>query len=464
MIDGHQGQDRVISRKNSNKATPGRPTHELPHDLLSEKSLLSCLILDGSAYDSITDVHLNKEDFYHPQYATLFEAISDLYLSNRPVDYVTVCSRLREMGRLESMGGEDFILEIGEDQVSSANVYHYAKIVKEKATLREIIRTSYLVAEKGVSFSGKTEDFIQEVEQSFFKLTLQAKSGGINKINVALRKNLKDLEEGERKKGELSGLTTSYGRLDELLLGLQPGQLVVLAARPGMGKTSLGLNMAVRSCKATKLPVVIFSLEMLEHELSLRMISSEGKVELRRLKSKELQDTDLRNIAKVYQELSNLPIYINDAGNTTVVDILARCRKIKAESGLGMIMVDYLQLLRPHTGTDSREQQIAEMSRSLKSMAKELGCPVLALSQLNRGVEHRPDKRPSTADLRESGSIEQDADIVMMIYRDDYYNKDSKEPGVAEVIVCKNRSGETGVAKLAWVGGYTSFENLINRE
>ena len=230
-----------------------------------------------------------------------------------------------------------------------------------------------------------------------------------------------------------------------------------------MGKTSLALNVATRSCKQTKLPVVVLSLEMLDAELSMRILSSEAKVDSKRLRTKNFLDTDLRNIGNAIQGLSQLPIYINDNGGTTVPDILSQCRKIKSENGLGLIIIDYLQLMRSHTNNPSREQQIAEISRGLKSMAKELECPVIALSQLNRSVESRPDKRPNTADLRESGSIEQDADIVLMVYRDDFYNKDSKEPGIAEIIVAKNRAGETGTAKLAWVGAHTSFENLTHR-
>lgn len=435
---------------------------EMPHDYLSEKSLLSCLIIDGNSFDSISDLKLNREDFYNPQYGVVFDAIKDLYFLGRPVDYVTVCSRLLENGKLDLLGGTEFILQITEENISAVNVAHYGRSVKEKSSIREIIRTAQRVIDKGMNFTGTTSDFIQDVEQSFFKLTNEAKSGGLNKLSVALKKNLKDLEDTSRKPGELSGLTSGYEEIDTLLMGMQPGQLIVLAARPGMGKTSLGLNILQRSVEASGLPGVIFSLEMLEHELSLKLLAAKGKIDLKKMKTKDFTQTDLRGIGAAYQQLGQQPIYINDSGSTTVLDIISRCRKIKSEQGLGLVMVDYLQLLRA-TSDVSREQQISEMSRGLKAMAKELECPVIALSQLNRGVESRVDKRPSTADLRESGAIEQDADVVMMIYRDDYYNKDSKEPGVAEIIVCKNRAGETGVAKLSWVGAYTTFENLSYR-
>jgi len=231
-----------------------------------------------------------------------------------------------------------------------------------------------------------------------------------------------------------------------------------------MGKTSLALNIAVNACVQSGLPVAIFSLEMLATELSMRLLTGRAKVDSKRVRKKAFLDTDLRNIAKATQELSGLPIYINDSGNTTILDIQSQSRKIKADQGLGLIVIDYLQLMGSTSKTIQREQQIAEISRGLKTMAKELGCPVIGLSQLNRGVESRPNKRPTTADLRESGAIEQDADIVMFVYRDEVYNPDTKEPGIAEIIVGKNRAGEIGTAKLAWVGAYTSFETLSHRD
>jgi len=440
-------------------------TNELPHDLLAEKALVGCLIIDGSAYAEISNLKLDSAQFYDPRYGLVFDVITDLSLGNRAIDFVTVCNRLKDKGRLEEVGGESFVSSLMEDQASSANVYEYAKIVKDKNSVREIIKTAMRVVQKGMSFTGEAEDFIQDVEASFFKLTNEAKTGGMVKINATLKENLKELEDTTRKMGEISGLSTGYPRLDEKLLGMQPGQLIVLAARPAMGKTSLALNIAVSSCIQSGLPVAIFSLEMLATELSMRILTGRAKVDSKRVRTKNFMDTDLRSLARATQELSSLPIFINDAGNTTILDIQSQCRKIKAEQGLGLIVIDYLQLMGSANKALQREQQIAEISRGLKQMAKELGCPVIALSQLNRGVESRPDKRPTTADLRESGAIEQDADIVMFVYRDEVYFKEStKEPGIAEIIVGKNRAGEIGTAKLAWVGAYTSFENLAHRD
>ncbi len=435
-------------------------SNELPHDLLAEKSLLGSLIIDGNAFDDVSDLALKKNDFFHPQYGVIFECIKDLSLANLPIDYVTVCSKLGDLGQLETVGGQAGVLEIVEDQASSANVYHYGKTVKDKASIREIVRTSMRVAQMGKSFAGNAEDYISEVEASFFQLTNEAKTTGMTKLNACLKQNLKDLEDNSRTVGEISGLPTGYPKLDGLLLGMQPGQLIVLAARPAMGKTSLALNVAVNVCSTTGLPVAVFSLEMLSHELSNRILCSKAKVDSKRLRRKDFLDNDLKKIGMAIQELSSYPILINDSSSISILDIQSQCRKIKSEQGLGLIVVDYLQLMKSHTGNPSREQQISEISRAMKGMAKELECPVISLSQLNRAVEARPNKRPNNSDLRESGAIEQDADIVMFVYRDEVYNPETKEPGVAEIIVGKNRSGEVGTAKLAWVGAYTSFENL----
>lgn len=437
---------------------------ELPHDLLAEKSLLGCLLVDGQAFDEISDLSIKKEDFYHPQYASVFECMQELSLSNQPIDYVTVCSKLTEKSILESMGGQNFIVELAEDQASSANVYHYAKTVHEKASIRQIIRTSMRITELGFSFTGKADDFLKEVEEKFFKLTTDAKVGGMTKISAALKDNLKELATPAKKEGEITGIPTGFNELDKKLLGMRAGQLVIVAARPGMGKTAFALNIATNAAKETKLPVAIFSLEMLAPELSMRMLSSEARVDSLRIRSRNFLDTDLRNINKTIPELSSYPIFLNDSGSVSIYDIQSQCRKIKTEQGLGLIVVDYIQLMRPHSPSIPREQQISEISRGLKELAKEMQCPVIALSQLNRGVESRTDKRPMVSDLRESGSIEQDADVVVLIYRDEYYNEESKKKGIAEVIVAKNRAGEQGTAELSWMGACYLFGNLEHRD
>lgn len=433
---------------------------ELPHDLLAERSLIGCLLLDGDSFNEVTDLALRPDDFYHPQYAVIFEAIKDLSLDGKPIDLVTVCSKLKERGKLEAMGGEAFVIEILEDQASGAHVYHYATVVKESSTKRKVIKMAQRVIENGMSFEGDTSDFLNDVESNFFKLTSEAKGGGMVRLNHNLKINLKQLEEEGRAPGEISGVSTGFKKLDELLLGMQAGQLIILAARPAMGKSALALNLAVNCCKNTKLPIAFFSLEMLGPELSMRILCSEAKVDSKRIKSKNFLDQDLRNLASAVQTLSDLPIYINDRGDTSIFDVQSHCRKIKAEQGLGMVVIDYIQLMKPHNGSIPREQQISEISRGLKNLAKEMECPVIGLSQLNRSVEARTEKRPLVSDLRESGSIEQDADIVMLLYRDEVYDPNTKDKGIGEVIVGKNRAGEIGTAKLSWVGPYYSFGNL----
>ena len=414
--------------------------------------------------DEISDLSLKQGDFYHPQYGKVFAAIQELSHESRPIDYVTVCSKLQDKGDLESLGGQAFILELVEDQATSANIYYYAKNVREKASVRDIVRAAMRVVEAGTKFSGNTEEFLHEVEEKFFQLTTNARVGEMQKISSCLKANLKEISDPAQKPGEINGIPTGFADLDRKILGMRAGQLVILAARPGMGKTALGLNMALNATKATQLPVAIFSLEMLATELSMRMVSSEAKVDTNSIRSRNFRPGDLQDINRVISELSGRPIYINDSASVSIFDIQSQCRKIRAQQGLGLIMVDYIQLMRPHNGKIPREQQISEISRGLKQMAKEMECPVIALSQLNRSSEARMDKRPMVSDLRESGSLEQDADIVLLIYRDDYYNPDSNEKGMAEISIAKNRTGGQGIVKVSWMGHIYLFNNLEYRE
>lgn len=440
-------------------------TQEYPHDLLAEKSFLGCLMIDSHAYDEVFDLKLKKDDFYHPQYRIIFEAIHDLYEAKAPIDYVSVSSKLLSLGKLDSLGEEGirgpfFIANLIEEQASAANVQYYGKIVKEKSKMRTLIKTAQQIYEQGLTYSGDATFFISEVEAQFFKLTQDMRGGGMKKLSSFLLQNLRDLEDKSRKSGEMSGLSTGFTEIDRKLLGLQPGQLVIIAARPGMGKTALAINMAMNVVKKHNLPIAVFSLEMLAPELSMRIISGEARVDSKKMRTKSYNDQEIKSMGRQVEKISQYPIYVNDNGYCTVLDIQSECRKIKAELGLGLVIVDYIQLMRSHTNNPSREQQISEISRCLKQLAKELECPILALSQLNRAVESRQDKRPTIADLRESGSLEQDADIILLIYRDEMSEQNSAEKGIAEIIVGKNRAGETGVAKLKWFGEYTSFANL----
>jgi replicative DNA helicase len=433
---------------------------ELPHDLAAEKALLGALLIDNAGMDEISDLSLKEEDFYHPQYASIFGAIRDLHIESKPFDLVTVSSKLADLNKLEKIGGQNSLVQLSEDIPSSANIYSYGHLVKQKAILREVVRTAKRVVDSGTNFSGDVQEFLSEVESNFFKLTSQTKGKTLRSLKEALYENLKEFERPDRNKGDISGLTTGYPSIDKKLLGLQPGQLVIIAARPGVGKSSLMLHWAIASSKQSGLPVAIYSYEMVYTELSQRILSGESNIDARKFKTKDFNPVDLKNIYKAIQTLSGLPIIVNDSGATTLIDIKSQCRKIKAEQGLGMIVIDYLQLMQPHVRKQSREQEIAEISRGLKLLANELECPIIALSQLNRSSASRTDRRPQLQDLRESGSLEQDADIVCLIHRDDLVDPNSPKKGVAEVIIAKNRAGEVGTVELAWIGSQTKFAEL----
>lgn len=445
---------------------------ELPHDIRAERALIASLILNQNVFDQITDLKINEDDFYDKRLGTIHKSIYELILNNRPVDYVTVSSMLADLNKLEFIGGNTFLTEIVDDHVSDANIYGYAINVKEKSTLRNIIETSLLIASNGYEYEGHIKDYITDVETKFFKLTNQSKVNKSKSLNELVRSNLRTLEDTSRILGEVDGLSTGYPALDKYLLGMRSGQLIIIGARPGMGKSALALNLAVNSVNQSNLPAIIFTLEMQCEELSMRILSSMAKIDGKKIRTKNFGPTDLSHIAKAASKMSIMPIYIDDTGQISLMEIMSICRKKKSEEGLGLVVIDYLQLMGVNKSVP-REQQISEISRGLKAMAKDLGVPVIALSQLNRVSEAPASKsfekgsstknmnRPTSSNLRESGAIENDADVIMLIYRDDYYNKEnSPEPGVAEIIITKNRGGETGTVRLGWVGAITSFENL----
>lgn len=434
--------------------------NELPHDLNAEKALLGCLLIDNSSFDEISDVGLDPQDFYHPQYGLIFHAIKDLHIEAMPFDIVTVSSKLNDNGKLERVGGQSALINICDEIGSAANVEYYAQLIKEKSMLREVVRTATRVVQSGTNFSGDVSDFLQEVEASFFKLTAQTKNNKMIPLKQALFENLAELEKPARAKGEIMGVSTGFQTIDRQLLGLQPGQLVLIAARPGMGKTALALNWAVAAAKQTNMAVAVFSYEMMYAELSMRLLASEACIDSRKLKTKEFNELDLRSISNAVQKLSNLKLYINDSGTTNLMDIRSYCRKLKAEQGLAMIIVDYLQIMPMHVKKQNREQEIAELSRGFKMLANELEIPIVALSQLNRTAAARTDRRPQLQDLRESGSLEQDANIVCLIHREDYYDPQTPKKGIAEVIIAKNRNGEPGTIELSWIGSQTKFADL----
>ena len=443
-----------------------KPSHkrELPHDIGAERALIASLILNQRIFDEIGEIKITSSDFYDKRLGIIFNIVFDLQKNNMPVDFVTVSSRLNTSSQLELIGGNEFLMSIVDEHMTDINAYGYAIIVKEQSTLRSIIETSLKIAHNGYELEGNVKDYVADVESAYFKITAQNKISKIASIYHLVKENLKDIENVSRGVGEVEGLTTGFKELDKILMGMQEGRLYVIGARPGMGKSALALNIAYNACKHSNLPTIFFSLEMTGKELSMRLLTSVAKVDNKRLKTKNFLDTDLRNISKAIPEITKLPFYIDETSTISLMEIISICRKKKAEEGLGMVVIDYLQLMGVNKSIP-REQQISEISRGLKAMAKDLGCPVITLSQLNResesgNIAKGGNRRPTSSNLRESGAIEQDADAIMLIYRDDYYNKDTKEPGVAEIIVTKNRSGEQGTAKLSWIGAYTSFEDL----
>ncbi len=436
------------------------PSKELPHDLLAEKALIGCLLVDNKSFDNIVDLNINQDDFYHPQYGVIFNGIKDLAVDSQPFDLVSICAKLTDMGKLEAVGGQSAVLQIIEDTASSANVHHYGKIIKNKSVLRGIVRTSMRITDQGLNFVGDVGEFVDEVESSFFSLANQTRTNFVITLKESLKENLKRLQEGKREEGEILGLSTGYNTLDQRLLGMQAGQMIIVAARPGMGKTALAINLTINAIKQSGKAVMIYSYEMLAPEISGRILSAEANIDSKKIRTNDYTDSELRSLGYAVQELSKLPLFINDNSATNLLDIKSQARKISAENGLGMIVIDYLQLMQPHVKKSSREQEIAEISRGIKELAKELKIPIIALSQLNRSAASRTDRRPQLQDLRESGSIEQDADVVLLIHREEYYDENTPEKGIAEIIVAKNRAGEPGTVKLAWIAAQTKFADL----
>lgn len=449
--------DQMIDRKIDSRHIP-------PHSLDAERSVIGALLLDNSAFHKVVDVGLESQDFYLDSHGKIFQTIQELNYKNQPVDFVTLGDALKNKGILEHVGGLTYLTGLFENSYSSAHIVHYSKIVKEKAILRRIISTANDLSEKAHDGVEDVELFLDEAEKSIFDITDAKIHTSFADIKQVMMENMSLIQELAERKTTVTGLPTGFTDIDEKTSGLHAGQLIVIAGRPAMGKTSFMLNIAEHAAIHAKATVALFSLEMSKDELGFRFLTSQAKVNASKLKIGKLQERDWKNLAKAASTLSESKIMIDDSAAISVLEMRARCRRLQAEHGLGLIIVDYLQLMKGNTkskgGSDSREREISEISRSLKALAKELKVPVIALSQLNRGLENRPDKRPMLSDLRESGAIEQDADIVAFVYRDEVYNKDTIDKGIAEIIVAKHRAGSVGTVRLAWLPEYTTFSNL----
>jgi replicative DNA helicase len=433
-----------------------------PQNLEAEQSVLGAILLENEAINQALEV-LTADDFYRESHREIFRAMVELSDRNQPVDAITLTDALKTRGALESIGGPAYVAELAATVPTAANVAHYARIVREKAVLRSLATIATEIASSAYEAPANVDEFLDEAEHRIFEISERRIRPAFHTMPELTRESLKLLERLYERKELVTGVPTGFEDLDRITAGLQPSDLVVIAARPSVGKTALALNIAAHAAVEAdpKIGVAFFSLEMSKEQLVLRLLCSEARVDSARARAGYLGERDFPKLAQAAARLSEANIFIDDSSDITPIQLKAKCRRLKREraNNLGMVIVDYMQLMRAARPGESREKEIAEMSRSLKALAKELKVPVVALSQLNRQVETRPDRRPLLADLRESGAIEQDADVIMFIYRDEMYHRDSKEPGVAEIIVAKQRNGPTDVAKLTYLSSYTRFEN-----
>ena len=441
----------------------------LPHHLEAERSVLGAILVRNEALDEVREVGLQSRDFYLENNRVIYEACESLYDRRQPVDLVTLSGLLRDRGHLDRVGGTAALTQVFEDGFTVRSAVHYARFVKDKAVLRRMIHACQKLIQEATGGVEDTEEFLDHAETEVFNVANTATQSSFASMDQILLSNVKRIEELNLSKLDVTGLETGFTGFDNLTAGLQPGQIVVVAARPGMGKTSWLISMIQHAAIVNQAVVAFFSLEMSKEELGFKFLSGLSRIDSKSMKTGKLSDGDWRRLLDASDRLSKAKIFIDDSGALSGMDVRARCRRLKAtQKKLDLIVVDYLQLMKgsraSRSGDGSREREIAEISRSMKELAKELGVPIILLSQLNRGVESRQDKRPMLADLRESGAIEQDADIVCFIHREDYYNKETEDKGIAELIVAKNRAGEQGTVRLAWIGQYTLFANLNDDE
>ncbi|NLY93343.1 MAG: replicative DNA helicase [Myxococcales bacterium] len=436
-----------------------------PSSLEAERAVLGGMLLSSAAVDTAREI-LTRHDFYAEAHAIIFDAMSAIADRRQPIDQITLRAELVAKGKLAAVGGDDYLLALTDTIPAIEHIQAHATIVKEKATVRRLIAACQEIAARGYTDYGEFRDFLDHAESTIFSVAKEREINPYESLKSVVSRTFSLLRDASRENKKLVGAPTGFYKLDALTAGMHPGDLIIVAGRPGMGKTSFALNVGTNMCAATKKPVAVFSLEMPKDQLALRMLSSEARVDNMRVRKAELLKEDWPKLAKAAGALAELPIILDDTPSISVLELRSKARRIQAEQGLGLIIIDYLQLMRSGRKIESREQEISEISRSLKALAKELGLPIIALSQLNRKVEDRgaKDKRPQMSDLRESGAIEQDADTIWFVYRDEVYNKETADQGVAEIIVGKNRAGSTGDVRVRFIANYTRFENLEERE
>ena len=438
-----------------------------PHNLEAERSVLGAILVQNEAIDVAREVGLEARDFYREAHQRIFDAACSLSERREPIDLITLTGVLKDRGLYEQIGGNAALAGLFDEAFAVGNSGQYARIVRDKAVQRRMIEACSEIISDGFNGVEDTENYIDEAETRIFGVADTHAQQGFAELKSVLLDNMARIEELALKKLDVTGLATGFHDFDRITTGLHPGQVIIIAARPGMGKTSWFVSALQHAAIVNKAVVGLFSLEMSKEELGFKFLSGLSRIDSKKLKVGRLADRDWHRLAEAADQLAKSKIFIDDSGGTTVMDIRAKCRRLLArEKRLDLIVVDYLQLMkaskRQSRGEASREREISEISRCLKELSKELKCPIIALSQLNRSVESRQDKRPNLSDLRESGAIEQDADLVCFIHREDYYNKETENKGVAELIIAKNRSGETDTVRLAWLAQYTLFANLAS--
>lgn len=431
-----------------------------PHSLEAEQSVLGAMILDKEAINTAVEI-IRSDDFYKEANKEIYEAILILFNKNEPVDLITLSEELKRRGTLENTGGVTYLANLSSGIATTANVKYYCKIVEEKSTLRRLIRSCDEVTVKSYENSDEVSAIIEQAEKSIFDITQGRNREGFSPLSEVLLDSFSQIEARAASGGGLTGLTTGFIDLDNKLSGLQKSDLVLLAARPSMGKTAIAVNIVTNAALKGDAKVAVFSLEMSKEQLVQRMISATAHVDLQKIISGRLSEDEWMQIINSMAPLSQANIFIDDTAGISLTEMKAKCRRLKIEKGLDLVMIDYLQLMQLEGRQESRQQEISSISRGLKALAKEMECPVIALSQLSRAPELRSDHRPILSDLRESGAIEQDADVVLFLYRDDYYHEDSEKKNIGEVIIAKHRNGPTGSLELVFKKEFTKFVNMV---
>jgi replicative DNA helicase len=451
----------------------------LPNAIEAEASVLGAILLRNDLFHQVAG-HITEEDFYSPRHRIILSAMAEVDRVGKPLDPITLEEQLERTEGLTKAGGMDFLLELTSRVPTTENVMHYVRIVRDKAMVRRLIQITTEIAAEGYGDYGEADEFLGVAEQAIFQITQRSRAMSYEHVRPILQNTFKMLE-ARGKGGELTGVPTGFEEFDKMTHGLQPGSLNIIAARPSMGKTALALNMAAHAAIEHQIPVIIFSLEMTKEQLVERIVCSEARVEADRLRKGQLSNEDWKQLTAAASRIDPSKIYIDDSPSASLQQVRSKCRQWRSDRQIfvdqdpdaieppkGLVVIDYLQLMQATNASgkamESREREVSEISRGLKAMAKELNLPVMALSQLNRQVEKREDKRPNLSDLRESGAIEQDADLIGFIYRDDFYNKESQKPGTAELIIGKQRNGPTGTSNLSFLGKYTRFETLSRRD